>query len=113
MARDSMSVVLLWFEGKSNGFMRPGGGFRRSLSMSINMPRRMFRVQRAGLLDVSDARERHRKIADMTASLVEMFGTNAASVAKGQSPLKDVGGNSGIRWCELSAALDALGQTFK
>ena len=44
----------------------------------------------------------------MATSLVEMFGNGARSVADSQPGLNDVGGNSGIRWLDVSKALGAL-----
>lgn len=52
--------------------------------------------------------ERNRRIDDMALSLIEMFGERARSVVEGQSALNDVGGNSGIRWLDISRALGAL-----
>ena len=57
------------------------------------------------LADIDGLRARSARLRDMTASLVDMFGPAALSIARSQPGASDVGGNSGIRWRDVAAVL--------
>ncbi len=85
--------------------MRPIGLRFRNLRMSIEFPNCLFRVQSTDLRAPENYTQRKSRIGDMASSLIEMFGDSALSVADGQAGQRDVGGNSGILWGDVSRAL--------
>ena len=85
--------------------MRPIGLRFRSLRMSIEFPNRLFRVQSTDLCALDNHNQLKSRIEEMASSLVEMFGASALSVADGQAGQRDVGGNSGIFWGDISRVL--------
>ena len=66
--------------------------------MSVNFPKRVFQVEPNPLSSI----ERRRRIEDMAQSLIDMFGDSALSVAEGQPGHRDVRGDTGIRWRDIS-----------
>lgn len=66
--------------------------------MSFNYPKRTFQFE----LNPCGEFERQRTIKDMAYSLIEMFGDSALSVADGQPEHRDVRGDTGIRWRDIT-----------
>ena len=77
----------------------------RTLVMGLELKIRVP-TSAAPLMDIvgGDA-DRRRRVLAMAASLIEMFGKAALSVALGQPGTRDVSGKSGIHWSEIVQAL--------
>jgi hypothetical protein len=73
--------------------------------MPTHKTKRTLRTRPAELCDGELKHQRDRQIDAMATSMIEMFGDGALAIASGQPWHKDVGGNSGICWREVSKAI--------
>ena len=75
--------------------------------MGIELP--IFAVPASGALPLSyPFNIRARRILDMKASLVEMFGDAAVAIARSQPSHHDVGRESGVNWQDLVEAFQSV-----